>query len=274
MRFPKGVKKTIDLYKGKIAAVAGGWVDWMNPIGCGSFGCVFNIWTKDLGYDQPGSQALITDRVLKISTDPTEGPVVSAIMKTGLDKRLTGLARWYGVWRIPEPIQTGPRGTGWVILREEVRPFNHIEDMPINVFGGRSSWVTALRDYNITARRSIELKRPWMKRMAEEQASEAVMRLYNEPGTYYVAEAIDALGREGIVLADIHHGNLGFRIHPTDEQPLETAWWGDQKERPPLLIFDPGHSSAPEETKVEALWQLAGKANPWMEGEKQEIEAL
>lgn len=271
MRFPKGIRKVLDLYKDKIEAVAGGWVDWENPVGCGVFGCVFHVWTKDPGYDEPGSQALITDRVLKISTDPTEGPVVSAIMKTGLDKRLDGLARWYGIWRIPEPIQFGPRGTGWVILREEVKPFNGIRDFS---WSSKEEWADQLRFYNGYAHKSIEAKTERNETKNWEKAEDALAKLYNEPGTYYVAEAIDALKREGITLADVHHGNLGFRIHPTEEQPLQEAFWNDQKERPPLLIFDPGHSSAPEGIEIETLWQLSGKANPWLEGEKREIEAL
>ena len=63
-------------------------------------------------------------------------------------------------------------------------------------------------------------------------------------------------------------------VPATEDQPLQQAWWEDQKERPPLLIFDPGHSSAPKDTKVEDLWAVSAAANPWMGGEAREIEAL
>lgn len=266
MRFPNGIKKIIDLYKDRINAVVGDMVDWERPpLGCGSYGCVFQLW---------GSNPIRPlDRVLKISTDPTEGPVVSAIMKTGLDKRLNGLARWYGVWRIPEPIQKGPRGTGWVIVREEVKPFNYSE-MFAGSRAGRNAWILELQKYNKYSRQSLAAKSERGRERNWEDAQSAVAGLYNDPGTYFIAEAVEALAREKIVLADIHHGNLGTRIHPTDNQELHTVWWDDQKERPPLLIFDPGHSSAPKDTTVEDLWAVAAAANPWMGGEAREIEAL
>ena len=273
MTFPKGVRKAIDLYQEKIEAVAGGWVDWKNPLGCGSYGCVFPLWTKDVSYDKPGDQARPLDRVLKISTDPTEGPVVSAIMKTGLDKRLNGLARWYGVWRIPEPIQKGPRGTGWIIVREEVRPYR-FNDYSSGGFSRRTNWIDKLRDYNKFTRQGLKAKTERGREKNFDEAQHAISQLYNDQGTYSVAEAVESLRREDIILADIHQGNLGTRIHPTEDQPLQMAWWEDQKERPPLLIFDPGHSSAPKDTTVEDLWATAGAANPWMGGEAREIEVL
>lgn len=253
MRFPKGIRKVIEQYHDQIQAVSGGWVDFENPLGCASFGCVFPISTKDLGYDQPGSQALITGRVLKISTDPSEGPVVAAIMKTGQDKKLDGLVRWYGVWRIPEQIQPGPRGTAYVIIREEIRPFDWMRDLKFSLQFRNHRFIDDLQAYNIEARRAIDLQRPWMKKMAQENAWNALGRLYNHEETYYVAEAIEELGRHDIILADVHHGNLGFRIHETEEQPIHSARWSDQQERPPLLIFDPGHSLAPP-TEIPPLW--------------------
>ncbi len=273
-RFPKGLRKAIERHRDRIEAKAGGWVDWENPLGCGSFGCVFPIWSKDIGFDQPGSQAVPLDQVLKISTDPTEGPVVSAIMKTGLDKILTGLARWYGVFRIPERIQEGPRGTAWVILRESVKPFDYLSDIGFPYGRGGAEWIDELRFYNKYAHQAIVAKTEWGKEKNWEQANDALAGLYNDQGTYYVAEAIEALRREDVILADVHHGNLGFRIHPTEEQPLEKVWWNAQREGPPLLIFDPGHSSAPEGTEVEDLFKLSGAANPWIEGEKGEIPEI
>jgi len=273
MRFPNGIRKIIDRYREKIEAVSGGHVDWQNPLGCGSYGCVFPLWDRDPGFDQVPNLARPLDRVLKISTDPTEGPVVSAIMKTKLDKRLNGLARWYGVWRIPEPIQKGPRGTGWVIVREEVKPFKY-NDFASWDQTHANTWIDELRRYNKYTRQELQAKTERGKEKNFDEAQQAVGQLYNNHGTYYIAEAIELLRREGIILADVHQGNLGTRIHATEDQPLEQAWWEDQKERPPLLIFDPGHSSAPKDTTVEDLWAVAGAANPWMGGEARQIETL
>lgn len=111
MRFPKGVRMVVEEYTDRIERKTGVQVKWDEPYGCGSFGCVFPL--ADIN----------ERRVLKISTDPTEGPVVAAIMKTGLDKRLDGLARWFGVWRILTIFDPGhssaPKGVAIEELWEE-----------------------------------------------------------------------------------------------------------------------------------------------------------
>lgn len=271
-RFPKGIRKVIDLYRDRVEAVAGGWVDWENPLGCGAFGCVFQLWSQDVGFDRPDSQAYPLNRVLKISTDPTEGPVVSAIMKTGLDDQLAGLARWYGVWRVPEKIQKGRRSTAWIIVREAVKPFDwmgHLRET-----GTTFQWIGILQNYNIHAARERDLKRPWMKRMARENADRELVKLYDFPPTYYVAYAIEQLRHRGILLADVHAANLGMRLEDTSNQEVQIVRWADGVERPALLIFDPGHSMAPPGTAVEDLWQTSEALNPWMGGERREIAVL
>jgi hypothetical protein len=244
MRLATGLRKIVDQYGDRILSATGGWVDWEQPLGCGHFGCAWALANMDPGYNSPEKPFQYTGRVLKISVDPTEGPVVAAIMKTGLDKRLDGLARWEGVWRIPADVGSrAGRDTAWVLIREEIRPF----------MGSRSLLLETLRNYNAKIRKAIDLKTPWKKQAARDEARDAIGKLYSYEETYYVAEAIEALDREGITLADIHHGNLGFRVNPTEEQPLTEVYWSDKKERPALLIFDPGHSEAPP-TEVPDLW--------------------
>jgi hypothetical protein len=163
-------------------------------------------------------------------------------MKTGLDKTLNGLARWEGVWRIPAFIGSAAgRDKAWAIIREEIRPAKDSGD-----------WTAVLGKYNSRIRKAIDLKTEPRREKAREEAMVEVGRLYNHPEVYYVAEAIDALSREGITLADIHPANLGSRVHPTEEQPLMEVYL-DRIKRPPLLIFDPGHSEAPP-AEVPDLW--------------------
>lgn len=251
-RLPKGIRKVINLYGKRILETVGGWVDWDSPLGCAHFGCVWAIGNMDPQLNDParGNAFQYTGRVLKISTDPTEGPVIQAIMNTGRDKFMAGLVRWEKVWRIPERLFEGPRGTAWVIIREEIRPYDFMHvtwNYRVNL------WISALREYNVNAHRSIEFKRPNRKAIASENAQIALGELYNHQESYFVAEAIEELGRRDIVLADVHLGNLGFRVNPTDDQPLESVFWADQVMRPPLLIFDPGHSSAPP-VEIMDLW--------------------
>lgn len=253
MRLTRGLRKIVDMYGDRILAATGGWVDWDQPLGCGHFGCAWALANEDPQYNSPADPFQYTGRVLKISVDPTEGPVVAAIMKTGLDKKLDGLARWEGVWRIPSYIGSAAgRDTAWVIIREEIRPFHPFADLSLRS-GGFAPWIDTLRNYNAKIRKAIDLKTPWKKEAARDDANMELGRLYRYEETYYVAEAIEALAREGITLADIHHGNLGFRVNPTEDQPLNEVYWNDKVERPALLIFDPGHSEAPP-TEVPTLW--------------------
>ncbi len=245
VRFPRGVRGAVEKYADRIEQAVKLDVDWDNPLGCGSFGCVFP--TSEQG------------KVLKISSDPTEGPVVKAVMDTKLDKRSEGLGRWYGVWRIPEAINAaGPRSTGWVILREDVKPFDAMKDLGF----ATPRWLMALREYNAHARKSIDLKTEYRREHEWEGAQEKIGTLFNYEETYYVAEAIEELNRSGIRLADVHHGNLGFRIFPTEDQPTTEVRWFDNKNRPPLLIFDLGHSSAPPGMTIDDLWNEVVQANP------------
>lgn len=256
MRLATGLRKIVDMYGDRILAATGGWVDWDSPLGCGHFGCAWALGNMDPGWNSQASGRgfMYTGRVLKISVDPTEGPVIAAIMKTGLDKKLDGLARWEGVWRIPSYIGTrAGRDIGWVIIREEVRPFRALGDIPVFGQSGPMPWNERLRDYNFNIRRAIDLKSSATKSLAKDKADAALWSLFKYEETYYVAQAIDQLAREGITLADIHNGNLGFRINPTEEQPTTEVYWYDRVYRPPLLIFDPGHSEAPP-VEVPPLW--------------------
>jgi len=246
--YPSGIRGILQRYRKPIEKVIGGWVDWEEPLGCGHFGCAWEIWSQDPAYDMVPNLARPTGRVLKISTDATEGPVAAAIMKTGLDRSIDGLARLYGVWRIPEPVQRrASRETGYVIVREAVRPFD------VNFDSAFPAWVPVLQAYNNAAHRMLRLKTPYKVQEQRAKAQAALRELFRYPETYFVARAIDALSLEGILLADVHHGNLGFRTFPTEAQPVDPVAWNDGVSRPPLVIFDPGHSAAPA-VEIPDLW--------------------
>lgn len=222
---PPGVRKVLKGYADRIQAVVEGRILWDQILGCGHYGCVFPI---------EGS-----DKVLKITTDATEGPVVQAIINTGLDKELDGLVKYYDVQQIPGYEGRGARSSAYAILRQGIVPL----DLP----GWENPrWMDALQAYNVAARRELELKREHMVRMAREQAEQAITLLYRWNETYFVAEAIERLRGEGIILADVHFRNLG--VGPSSP----VVRWQDGKQKPALLIFDPGHSQAPQ-TEVKVL---------------------
>lgn len=216
---PPGVRRVIKEYAARIQAVAPGTILWDQILGCGHYGCVVPIEG--------------TDQVLKVSTDATEGPVVAAILASGLDKELEGLIQWGSVWEISEYEGRGARARAYVIIRQAVKPLQR-DDID---FGLR--WVPELSKYNEAMRRVRTLKRPYMIEQAREQADEALQGLYSFNETYYVAEAIDTLRKANILLSDVHAMNLGAGPNS------RTVTWADGEQGQALLIFDPGHSSAP-----------------------------
>lgn len=221
---PPGVRRVITANKDRIQAAVEGRILWDKILGCGHYGCVFPI-------DGTG-------RVLKVSTDTTEGPVIQAIIDTGLDKELAGLVPYHAVWQIPDYEGRGARATAYAIVRDEIQP------VQIDVM--RTRWIEVLNAYNVAAGREITLKKDFMIRMAREQAEKALQKLYNWHETYYVAEAIEQLRADGIILSDVHMNNLGSGV----QSPVVS--WSDGTHRPALLIFDPGHSKVPP-TEVRML---------------------
>ena len=69
-------------------------------------------------------------------------------------------------------------------------------------------------------------------------ADDALSILRGNAEGWSLAEAIEELAERSIVLADVHMGNVGFRVHDWSEEG------GQESGSDSLLIFDPGHSSA------------------------------
>lgn len=289
---PRGIKRITREFRRELLELISGYGDGLdgNPLGCGGYGCVWSILKRDRA---AAGGASPTRYVLKISTDKTEGPVVQAIINTRWDKQLDGLVRWEGVWRVPTKI--GRTGLAWVIVREDVEPFRPVPHHPWwGSPAGRAlglaertdaelaywareeyRWGSALDRYNNAARDAIRLKTASRVERARDEMAYAVGDLYGDEQTYPVAEAIEALDKSGITLADVHRGNLGHRIHgwPDPDDPSKIVWPGAQEApeplagspfdwpRYPLLIFDPGHSSWPEGVTVSPFERIV-RANP------------
>jgi hypothetical protein len=235
-------------------------------LGCGTFGCVWEILHADLTPSR---------HVCKISMDPTEGPVTQAILDTGLDKQLDGLVRFLGVWRVPGAY--GRSGTAWVIVRENIAPAQYLRwDAPVPYIGPghpdradfqiwrkeEDELVEALLSYNLAARDVIRLKSGGRQVAANQARLRAISMLYGTHQGYELAWAVESLQEAGITLADIHTGNLGHRIHDWPPEQYVGEPYGEVAGFPirPLVIFDPGHSRVAEgrQPRIEELV----RANP------------
>jgi hypothetical protein len=280
-----------------------------NRLGCGSFGCVWEImvWAQvspDEGFWHP------TPYALKITTDPTEGPVTQALINTGLDKELDGLCRFEAVRRVPANEDT------YVIIRENVgmwRPVPWLMPQEVRDFQSfnpkmgeewlvwsqqgelamhqlssydtaTQRWIRAVKDYMVAQAAPLPddpvfADAPSGFRQVVQQFADARDNVLDEMDrfglTRWMAEAIRECTRENIHILDLHGRNLGYRQHSWvgGQQQFDPLWKGGtlppQREgkfpvlaspQYPLLVFDLGHSSAPDVT-VESL-RASVRENP------------
>lgn len=226
-------------------------------LGCGSYGCVWQIVKRHGRSGGAWGHGTIEPSrfVLKISVDATEGPVVQALMNTGLDQELAGLARWEAVRKVQGGIRSG---SGWVhYVYVMVREAVDIVESPVwlsredrdrlsasdpDAFAMWSKWHSAWQTseyewegYNGATSRLMDFaaevaydwSHPEVKQLLEERRTWMDnMRL--NPMLDFVAEAIDRLSTEGgILVRDIHEHNVGRRIYDWPES-------GEQIEFEPL----------------------------------------
>lgn len=204
-----------------------------SPLGHGHWGVVFR--TSDPG------------KVFKVSVDPTEGPIWQAFLNSGLDKQLKGLATCYSLLRLPAIYawRKHPYFV-WAILRENINPRPAIRAFGMGTYEEReeAQASNAMMKYFDASRDFVRLKTRYKKQMAEERMEEAVGNLYNHQPSYFVAELIEEARRTlGIVMTDVHFGNIGYRTmdDPENEKYASNVEW---------TVFDPGHSSIEDKPEV------------------------
>lgn len=224
-------------------------INWDQKLGCGSYGCAFT--TSQQGV------------VAKISEDPVEAPMSLAIMNSGLDKKLDGLARVYGTWRV-----TIGREKVFVILREDVLPVDQAlggEARTIRVLS-RAPWVPDLYQLKKTGNHFMgKSKLPEALTNALEHSN---LDLWTE--TESISRALWELYERGLYIWDLHFGNIAFRQYPEGDQEAYTVEWFNGRQMPPLVIYDYGHSySARTLGKVKKLLE-----NPYYQELAQEVGEL
>jgi len=214
-----------------------------NAYGCGAWGCAFS--TLDRRW------------AIKVSADPREGPTVGAVMNTPALRNMPGCAYILGIWQLP-PVTIKVSGydntdfVPWIILREDVLP-----------------WWTLMQQSGLVDEDGELINE-------EDRALRSVLRYSKDTGTGFnkavmaggvfndvweddwimsYMEALDILSGadevrpladflrqfynlSGRVLADVHAGNVGYRINDyTDVATDEFT-----PEPPTLAVFDLGHS--------------------------------
>jgi hypothetical protein len=201
-------------------------IDWAHPLGCGSYGCAFSC--------------NIPEVVIKISEDPVEAPICNAIIATGLDKELDGLARVYGAWKI----RIGMDET-FVIIRENIQPV--ASDRHLLKVVDKAPWMDEFEDLKRLGDDLFVQAVDYVRERELEAFYDDMAEAGSADETHGIVDALQALQNEGIYLWDLHAGNLATRIYSEDQQGKTEVEWYDGHIRPMLLMYDYGHSYSDED---------------------------
>jgi hypothetical protein len=178
-------------------------------LGCGAWGCVWQTSDKRFA--------------LKVSLDATEGPIVAQIMaKKGLHYS-PGCVYYHRIWKFPDLFYTNTYGMApaYVILREEVGKVHwlnengDIRDKYRKIHDDLEELPDAACDL-VRARADLEfcktIKCADDYAKAERAFMEYVIDLRGTKARHvgtFMAEAYES----GVLLGDIHPGNVGVRRH-------------------------------------------------------------
>lgn len=192
-------------------------------LGCGYYGCVLD--TRDSAW------------VVKITRDPTEGPLVHKVMQMRADgMQLPGIVRYAGIWELPGGVVwRGKQQKVYVIKREAVTPVDWMKLESSNDREGVESLALENTPPDII-RRSLHAL--FNAKIAAQTKPEVRGREKYERALYDVGDAFPFIGEtmfellgEGIVLKDIHQNNIA---------PAVNAWREAGRGAGDVVIHDLG----------------------------------
>lgn len=245
-------------------------VDWPEKLGCGHYGCAWGI--LEPGGDKPRY-------VVKITRDPTEGPMQATIAKrqqAGDYGFEDGFAIVRGVYRLePDVSWKGKMWPVYAIVREEVAPILSLSGKGVMFYGhmgaesrdedvpgiypkvtraqlGRA--IDALHAYKDVAAKwyaQKALKRPKQYKIddLESKMQEHLNRISDWLPT--VGTVMGILQEEGTPLRDVHANNVGVRRHEgvvSPDDPKNGIGYP--------CIFDPGHLPNSDEEAERGIARL------------------
>jgi len=252
VRIPKGMRPVIEAYSEQIAKLASRvvhevtgepltvqWTPRTEPLGAGSWGVVYP--TRDPRF------------VVKVTADPTEGPIVSTIMSEPQLHNHMGIIHYFALRQLPEDITfRGKTFPVFVIVAERLKDV-----------GALRGWSVSREDQHLTrllmkikdvAGKLVhekQKKRPSQRLidMLDEQYLDLVGQIHDGPISDFFFQFRDAT--DDGVLADVHLNNVGKRAVDWEAVtngvvPLSGADWH-------WVISDPGHSSVETHPEIAPL---------------------
>lgn len=224
-------------------------------LGCGHFGCVFP--TNDPAW------------VVKITRDPTEGPMVQRIMALKKEGAygMDGIVNFKTIFRGKDVLWRGKMQPVFVIVREAITPvknwfIKNSRGPSIPREGGfiPATYESALKNIpDYVLQRSLDalakakdaagefhdLKTQHRKDTAKQKFIDAVSDVGD--AFPYVGEAMISLLDQDILLRDVHANNIAMLAHDRDG--------GDGAPAGTIVVFDLGHTPT---DPVESEMQLLG----------------
>lgn len=252
VRIPKGMRPVIEAYGEQIAKLASRvihevtgepldvqWTPRTEPLGAGSWGVVYP--TRDPRF------------VVKVTADPTEGPIVATIMSEPQLHNHMGIIHYFALRKLPEDVDfRGKTFPVFVIIAERLKDV-----------GALRGWSKSREDEHLT-RLLVKIKdvagklvhekqkkRPSQRLidMLDEQYLDLVGQIHDGPISDFFFQFRDAT--DDGVLADVHLNNVGKRAVDWEAVtngavPLSGADWH-------WVISDPGHSSVEQHPEIAPL---------------------
>ena len=181
--------------------------DQRSLLGAGFWGCVWPTADKRF--------------VIKASVDLTEGPHVALAMK--LFPKHPGMAYYHRIWRLPQRVWTNEQGYSWVwiMLREETDVDSIWRGVsPAPGYRKIHAGLDALPECCGCLHQERALARQTCDGQDVQLAEHELAKILKQVGSpasskgKYVASLIgDAYKKHGILLGDVHFGNVGLRRH-------------------------------------------------------------
>jgi len=263
MRYPRGLKKIAEQYETPVAKLAREvvasvtgvdavqWSMAVAPLGAGSWGVVWPLADERF--------------ILKLTADPTEGPIIQTIMDEHVLLNHMGIIHYFAVKKIPATFtwKNKPQ-TVYVVIAERLQ---HSSQVPTPTYDSRelrdyNNFVHALYKLKDTAGKLVHelgLKRPSAYKVDQlhEAWTASVRRLQQGPMEDFIWQFFDVTRDDkapesfgqatGGILADIHFNNVGKRVVDWTDLDIElepSDYW---------VISDPGHSSLVDKRTIEDL---------------------
>ena len=269
VRIPKGMRPVIEAYGEQIAKLASRvvhevtgeqldvqWTPRTEPLGAGSWGVVYP--THDPRF------------VVKVTADPTEGPIVSTIMSEPQLHDHMGIIHYFALRKLPED----------VVFRGKTFPVFVIIAERLKDVGGLRGYSTSREDQHLTrllmkikdvAGKLVhekQKKRPSQRLLddLDEQYLELVGQINDGPLSDFFFQFRDAT--ETGILADVHLNNLGKRA--VDWESITNGAVPLAESDSYWVISDPGHSSVETHPDIAPLRENPRRrARPLREGARQ-----